>query len=74
MRAIALDDRDPWGHIALGYWALMEKRTEGSDRGIPARGRASIRIRQLPIPTSDMDWVLRVRIGRRSSTLKELSG
>ncbi|MFZ1197265.1 MAG: winged helix-turn-helix domain-containing protein [Pseudolabrys sp.] len=27
-RAIALDDRDPWGHTALGYWALMEKRTE----------------------------------------------
>jgi tetratricopeptide (TPR) repeat protein len=27
-RAIALDDRDPWGHIALGYWALMERRTE----------------------------------------------
>jgi TolB-like protein/Tfp pilus assembly protein PilF len=30
MRAIALDDRDPWGHIALGYWALMERRTEDS--------------------------------------------
>ena len=29
-RAIALDDRDPWGHIALGYWALMERRTEES--------------------------------------------
>ena len=28
IRAIALDDRDPWGHIALGYWALMERRTE----------------------------------------------
>jgi TolB-like protein len=27
-RAIALDDRDPWGHIAQGYWALMERRTE----------------------------------------------
>jgi TolB-like protein/Flp pilus assembly protein TadD len=27
-RAIALDDRDPWGHIALGYWALIERRTE----------------------------------------------
>jgi TolB-like protein/Flp pilus assembly protein TadD len=26
-RAIALDDRDPWGQIALGYWALMERRT-----------------------------------------------
>ncbi|MEA2876496.1 MAG: hypothetical protein QOF14_1692 [Hyphomicrobiales bacterium] len=26
-RAIALDDRDPGGHIALGYSALMEKRT-----------------------------------------------
>jgi TolB-like protein len=30
IRAIALDDRDPWGHIALGYWALMERRTEES--------------------------------------------
>jgi TolB-like protein len=29
-RAIALDDRDPWGHIALGYWAMREKRTEES--------------------------------------------
>ena len=28
LRAIALDDRDPWGHIALGYWAMMERRTE----------------------------------------------
>jgi TolB-like protein len=27
-RAVALDDRDPWGHIALGYCALMERRTE----------------------------------------------
>lgn len=30
VRAIALDDLDPWGHIALGYWALMERRTEES--------------------------------------------
>jgi TolB-like protein len=29
-RAIALDDRDPWGHSALGYWAMMERRTEES--------------------------------------------
>src|SRR6185436_1341282 len=29
-RAIALDDRDPWGHIAQGYWALMERRTDES--------------------------------------------
>jgi TolB-like protein len=29
-RAVTLDDRDPWGHIALGYWALMERRTEES--------------------------------------------
>jgi TolB-like protein/cytochrome c-type biogenesis protein CcmH/NrfG len=27
-RAIALDDCDPWGHVALGYCALMERRTE----------------------------------------------
>jgi TolB-like protein/Tfp pilus assembly protein PilF len=25
---IALDDCDPWGHIALAYWAMMERRTE----------------------------------------------
>lgn len=30
MRAIALDDRDPWGQIAAGYWALVERRTEES--------------------------------------------
>ena len=30
LRAIALDDRDPWGHISLGYWAMMERRTEES--------------------------------------------
>jgi tetratricopeptide (TPR) repeat protein len=29
-RAIALDDCDPWGHIALGYSAMMERRTEDS--------------------------------------------
>ncbi|MGY4474488.1 TolB-like protein/Flp pilus assembly protein TadD [Bradyrhizobium sp. USDA 3364] len=29
-RAIALDDRDPWGHIALGYCALMERRSRES--------------------------------------------
>jgi TolB-like protein len=27
-RAIELDNRDPWSQIAVGYWALMEKRTE----------------------------------------------
>jgi TolB-like protein len=25
--AVAHDDRDPWGHVALGYVALMERRT-----------------------------------------------
>jgi TolB-like protein len=30
IRAIALDDCHPWGHIALAYWALMERRTEES--------------------------------------------
>ncbi len=30
LRATALDDRDPWGHTALGYWAMMERRTEES--------------------------------------------
>jgi TolB-like protein/Flp pilus assembly protein TadD len=30
VRSIALDDRNPWGHIALGYSALMERRTEES--------------------------------------------
>ncbi len=28
IRAIALDHGDPWGHIGLGYVALMEKSTE----------------------------------------------
>jgi TolB-like protein/tetratricopeptide (TPR) repeat protein len=30
VRAIALDDRYPWGHIALAYAAMMERRTEES--------------------------------------------
>ena len=30
LRAIALDDSDPWGHSALGYWAMMERRTDES--------------------------------------------
>lgn len=30
LQAIALDDRDSWGHIALGYCAMMERRTEES--------------------------------------------
>lgn len=29
-RAIALDDRNPWGYSALGYAAMMQKRTEES--------------------------------------------
>jgi TolB-like protein len=28
VRAIALDDRHAWGHIALAYWAMMERRAE----------------------------------------------
>ena len=28
IRALALDDCDPWAHIALGYVALMERRTD----------------------------------------------
>jgi TolB-like protein len=30
MRAVALDDCDPWGQIAFGYWSMMERRTEES--------------------------------------------
>ena len=30
VRAMALDDGDPWGQIALGYLAMMERRTEES--------------------------------------------
>jgi tetratricopeptide (TPR) repeat protein len=30
IRAIALDDRHPWGHIALAYWAMMQRRTDES--------------------------------------------
>jgi TolB-like protein len=29
-RAIALDDCDPWGQIAFGYWSMMERRTDES--------------------------------------------
>jgi TolB-like protein len=37
IRAIALDDRHPWGHIALAYWAMMQRRT---DEAIAAFRRA----------------------------------
>ena len=37
VRAIALDDCHPWGHVALGYSGLMERRTEDA---IAAFGRA----------------------------------
>jgi TolB-like protein/Flp pilus assembly protein TadD len=30
VRAIALDDCDPWAQMALGYWSMMEWRTEES--------------------------------------------
>jgi len=30
IRAVALDDFDPWGQIALGYLAMMERRTDES--------------------------------------------
>lgn len=30
VRAVALDERDSWGHIGLGYWAMMQRRTEES--------------------------------------------
>ena len=30
LAATSLDDHDPWGHIALGYEALMARRTEES--------------------------------------------
>lgn len=30
IRAIALDDRHPWGHIALAYAAMMERSTDES--------------------------------------------
>ena len=33
LRAISLDDRDPWGHIALAYLALMERCTEEAIAG-----------------------------------------
>jgi tetratricopeptide (TPR) repeat protein len=30
IRAVALDDSDSWGHTALGYLGMMERRTEES--------------------------------------------
>jgi DNA-binding winged helix-turn-helix (wHTH) protein/tetratricopeptide (TPR) repeat protein len=30
VRALALDDRDVWAHVALGYWAMMERHTDES--------------------------------------------
>src|SRR5947209_10607497 len=31
LRAVALDELDPWGQIALGYSSMMERRTERSE-------------------------------------------
>ena len=45
--AIALDERDPWGHVALGYWALMEWRTV-VDRVISPGGRSQSEFRRRP--------------------------
>ena len=71
-RAIALDDRDPWGHIALGYWALMEWRTEESIAAF-ARRSPSIRIPRRPIPISVADLRSRDGTARRSSTVSSPS-
>jgi TolB-like protein len=30
VHALALDERDSWAHIALGYWAMMERHTDES--------------------------------------------
>ena len=39
VRAIALDDRDPWGHIALGYSAHDGEAHRGIDRGVSPGGQ-----------------------------------
>ena len=69
-RAIALDDRDPWGHIALGYWALMERRTGESIAAF--RGRStSIRIRRRRTRISATGSRLPDRTAKRSSTRED---
>ena len=56
-RAIALDDRDPWGHFALGYSAMMEHRTDGVARGVPLARSTSIRTRPpLTVHLSRTAW------------------
>ena len=51
IRAIALDDRDPWGHIALGYWALMERRTEESIAAFRRARQSQSQFRGRPFPS-----------------------
>ena len=73
VRAIALDERDPWGHIALGYWALMERRTEKS---IAAFRRALNLNPNLAAAHAHLSHIFAFagRIGRQSSTPKTRSG
>ena len=49
IRAIALDDRDPWGHIALGYWRHDGKAHRGVDRGVSPGGQAQSEFRGGPL-------------------------
>ena len=73
VRAIALDDRDPWGHIALGYCAMMEHRTRNRSRRSGVRS-ASIRIQLRRIPISVTGWVLPDWTVRRSNMARKRSG
>ena len=74
IRAIALDDRDPWGHIALGYWAMMERRTEESIAAFRRAVESQSEFCGGPLLISATAWRLRGRIARRSSMRKRRSG
>ena len=65
---IALDDRDPWGHVALGYWAMMQRRTaesiaafrralesQSEFRHSPRSPRPHLRFRR-SVPRGDRAW------------------
>jgi adenylate cyclase len=69
IRALALDDRDSWAHIALGYWAMMERHTDESIAAF--RGRlSSIRIPRRHALISVAALRSRASMAKRSSTAR----
>ena len=74
IRAIALDDCDSWGQIALGYLGDDGAAHRGVDRGISPRGRTQSEFRESPRRSRHGRWRLPGRTARRSRRWKTRSG